>query len=84
MQAVILLYVSGDMFYFEDNNFSPEQKKALETLALCAPKNIFETKTNQEDRICSWFVDAAKEKLGIVLNQVKISLIIRLQRRSDA
>jgi len=35
MQAIILLYVGGGMFYFEDNNFSPEQKKALDALALC-------------------------------------------------
>lgn len=39
-------------------------------------RNSPETKIRQEDQIYSWFVDVAREKLGIALKEVKISFAI--------
>ena len=81
MQGVMLLYVGGDMFYFEDNNFSLAQKEELESLALHVVEDIPTIGEARDDQICSWFVNVAREKLGITLKEIQISFIIRIHRR---
>jgi hypothetical protein len=80
MQGAILVTVYGEKFFFEDN-FTADQHKALQSLA----DSLHETKTLSEIESCSCeakavgkFVQAAHEQLGIKLNHVVISCVIRL------
>jgi hypothetical protein len=79
----MLLYIGGNMYFFEDNNFSDSQIEALEDLARQIITNTPEEKSPQceiwdLDKSCSRFVDAAREKLGIILKRIEISFIIKV------
>lgn len=79
MNSLITLFISGDMYLF-DNDITPEQLSQLTALAkdktlLCTDLS----KVNSQD-IFNWFIDEAKLQLGIILHQVKIDSIIRINK----
>lgn len=76
----ILVTVYGDKFFFEDN-FTDDQHKALQSLAnsLHETKNLNETEScSCEANACGRFVHEAYKQLGIKLNHIVISCVIRL------
>ena len=81
MKSIILLYIGGNMFFFEGIAISSTQKEELESLAFYATESMSRAERKSESQICSWFIDAAKEKLGINLQEISISLIIRPNRK---
>lgn len=79
-RKAIVVTVYGDKFFFEDN-FTADQHKELQGLAdsLHETKNLSEIEScSCEANSCGRFVSAAYEHLGIKLNHIAISCVIRL------
>ena len=77
MQTVIMITISGDMFLF-NNILSDEECTALQTIANLETfrKTLdFSSGSNA----CSQFISAVKEDLGISLEQVKVSHVVRVK-----
>jgi hypothetical protein len=73
MKNAIMLSISGTMFLFEDNDFTIENKIALQELA----RNI-EVKRMNEGEVFKHFMDTTKNELGIDLHEIKISFVMRI------
>lgn len=77
-QSIILLTISGDMFYFANDNFTCEQLNLLGSFA----ENIFninpELKELNEDELCDWFINATCERMDIILKKLEVSFVIRI------
>lgn len=79
MKAIVVA-IYGDKFLFEDN-FTADQHSALQALAdsLHETKNLNEIEScSCEANTCGRFVHIAYTQLGIKLNHIVISCVIRL------
>ena len=76
MQTIIKVTINGEMFLF-NNCISKQEYDSLQALAGAAQ---FRASLNLEDEtnIQLHFIDAAKQQLGIHLEPIKISHVIRI------
>jgi hypothetical protein len=73
MNNIIMITINGTAFYFEDNSFTAEQKSLLQEVALSIKAKF----NDNEHEILKRYLNAVKDKLGIDLNEIKISFVIR-------
>jgi hypothetical protein len=85
LRTVIKLTISGDVFFFEDNRFTSEEKNNLQKVADAISQKHLQQKILNEDlleinekEICLFFTNEVKAKLGIDLVQVEVSFVIRI------
>lgn len=79
MLSVIMLSINGDMFLFKNNDFTLEQYDALQTLADLGLEWRNPLEENDEQRVCSCFVENVRTNLQISLEQVEISFVVRIK-----
>jgi len=75
MNNVIFLSMSGNLFLFEDNNFTADQEVTLQGLAQNICKRFPDVKDPHE--ICKRFTTIVQDELEIVLREVKVSFVLR-------
>lgn len=77
MRKSIMVTINGDILLF-NNNLSEQECASLQDLANSAP---FKESFNLENaaNFQSQFVDAVKRDLGISLEPIKISYVVRIQ-----
>ncbi|MBU7006894.1 hypothetical protein [Phosphitispora fastidiosa] len=78
MRSIIKLTISGDVFFFEDNGFTLEQKKNLQNVADIVSQKRLQQKISNEIELCLWFINEVKANLGIGLEQVEVSFVVRI------
>lgn len=76
MRNAIILTISGDRFFFEDNNFTYEQLNTLQELV----ENIPDVRILSVQEICERVIDLAKKELNIDLREIKISFVLRINK----
>ena len=78
MRSIIKLTISGDVFFFEDNGFTQEQKNNLQNMADIVSQKKLQQKSSSEKELCLWFINEVKANLGINLEQVEVSFVVRI------
>jgi len=78
LRSIIKLTISGDVFLFEDNGFTQEQKNNLQKMADIVSQKKIQQKFSTEKELCLWFINEAKANLGINLEQLEISFVVRI------
>ena len=78
--SVIILFISGDMFLFEDNGITQEQIQRVQQLADTRFNTFPKLRYQEEVEICSWFENEIKLLLGITLKRVEVSYVIRINK----
>lgn len=79
MQSLVMLSINGSTFFFEDENFTVEQKEHLNRIA---KEDIKYTSEYTDVEILNLFIKISSEKLNIQLKNVKISFIIRIDQNA--
>lgn len=77
---VFILTISGNIYIFQNNNYSAEQITALEKIASNIITNSTEPINRNEGEIYSAFIHKAKKKLNIVLNEIEVSFVVRINQ----
>ncbi len=78
MKSVIIVTINGDMFLFEDNGLSSNDRDDLQKIAdLQKEKNL--TIKQDEKSICEQFVKNAESELNIILEPVGVSRVLRIK-----
>ena len=80
MKNVFVLFVSGEMFLFEDCGYSPEIKRQLEIYARNALTENPTLEMLDNKAICEWYMRFVKSHLNICINKVNISFIARINK----
>jgi hypothetical protein len=77
MQNITMITISGDMFLF-DNDLTQEGCLSLQSLA---NSDVFKHRISSEDNqiTISCFISLAKQNLGIILNPVQITFVVRIK-----
>lgn len=77
-KSVIMLTINGDMFLFEDNGLTLEQKESLKNIADDMTKESPTQRGTTEKEISRIFNDKVNSCLGINLVQITVSLVVRI------
>lgn len=85
MKSIMHLLINGNVFLFEDNDFTSGQKANLEMLAQSAfveqpwLKEDAKKGLLNEKELCAWFVNETQERFGIKLEAVNVSFVARIK-----
>ncbi|WP_410769612.1 hypothetical protein [Fontibacillus sp. BL9] len=75
MKGIIFLTIRGKGFYFVDNGFTEEEVREMQHIA--DDVSVI-SKDKSEEGVCRLFVSDAQAYLGIELQQVTITHVIRI------
>jgi hypothetical protein len=78
LQSIIILTVSGEIFYFEDLGFTDEEKENIQNLAQIISKELLNQSITTENEVCKYFIDQVNFRLGISLHEIKVTFVVRI------
>ena len=78
MQTAIILSISGNIFLFEDNSFTVDQRVALQELGKNICSRFPDIKNLRANEICKWFTTIVQDELKIALHEIKVSFVMRI------
>lgn len=77
-KSVMMLTINGDIFLFQDNELTLEQKENLRNIADGMSQESPTQRGTTEKEISSRFIDKVKSCLGINLVHVTVSFVVRI------
>jgi len=80
MKNVMVLFIGGEMFLFENCGYSSEQIRQLETYARNALTEYPNLEVLDNNAVCKWYIQAIKNQFDIKLNKINISFIVRINK----
>jgi len=80
MKSVLALFISGEMYLFEDCEYSSKTRSLLDAYAQRMITEYPELEASDNNEICEWFIQSVKNHLGIGLNRVNITFIVRINK----
>ena len=81
MQKIFILTINGTIYVFNRDNINDNEITKFETSAKNITQKNLQFKTN--DEACKYFINQIEKELGIILQQVSISNIIRININSN-
>ena len=81
MQRIFILTINGTIYVFNRDNIDDNEMINIETSAKNITKKNLQFKTN--DEACKYFINQIEKELGIILQQIAISNIIRININSN-
>lgn len=84
MQSVIMLTINGEISFFKDTGLTPEEKKDIQKIAQLISQESSNMNIPTENEVSTYFVDKIKSCLGISLEHVEVSLVVRINCKTSS
>ncbi len=84
MRSVIMLTINGEIYFFEDIGLTLEEKKGIQSIAQDISQGSSNNNTPSENDICKCLVNEVKSCLGISLEHVEVSLVVRINCKTSS
>lgn len=81
MGSIIMLTINGEIHFFKDIGLSLEEKKGIHNIAQAISQNNSYQSIKTENEIYKSFISEVKSCLGISLELVEVSFVVRINCR---
>jgi len=83
MRSIIMLTINGDIYYFEDIGLTLEEKNGIQNIAQTMSQESSNHSIPTENEIYKYFVSEVKSCLGISLEHVEVSFVVRINCKTS-
>ena len=82
MSSIFILTIDGDVYHFYDNNFTVEQRIAIQSIAQEITNDLSTHSFQSNCDSCTLFIDKVNTQMCLLLEPLDVSMVVRISCNS--
>lgn len=83
MPSIIMLTINGEIYFFEDIGLTLKEKTDIQNIAQTISQESSNHSMPAENEIYKYFINEVKSCLGISLEHVEVSFVVRINCKTS-